>query len=75
MDAVDDCALVVRLERLEGVAGSGGFGEAGGLDVGEGGVSVDLRLAGAEEVEVGAVDEEDFGHCGSGLVGEMDLVK
>lgn len=44
----------------------GGLGEAGGFDVGEGSVSVDLGLAGAEE---------DFGHCGSGLVGEMDLVK
>ena len=30
------------------------------LDVGESFAAVDLRLAGAEEVEVGAVEEEDF---------------
>lgn len=53
----------------------GGLGEAGGFDVGEGSVSVDLGLAGAEEVEVGTVDEEDFGHCGEWAGGRDEFDK
>lgn len=51
---------MVRLE--EGELGSGGFCLRDGarLDVGESFAAVDLWLAGAEEVEVGAVEEEDF---------------
>ena len=44
-----------------------GGGEA--LDVGERGGAVDVRLAGAEEVEVGPVDEEDVAGHGCLLQG------
>jgi len=38
-------------------------GGAGGFDVGEGGVAIYVWFAGAEEVEVGAVEEKDgFAH-------------
>lgn len=59
VDAVDDCAFVVGLEGFEGGAHGGGVGGAGGFDVGESGVAVDVWFAGAEEIEVGAVEEED----------------
>lgn len=59
LDAVDDCAFVVGLEGVEGATVLGGDGAAVVFDVGEGGVAVDVWLAGAEEVEVRAVDEED----------------
>lgn len=63
VDAVDEGAFVVGLEGLEGGVEGGGVGGAGRLDVGEGGGAVDVWFAGAEEVEVGAVEEEDgFAH-------------
>lgn len=63
LDTVDDCALVIRLEGLEGCAERGGVSFAGGFHVGEGRAAVDVGFAGPEEVEVGAVDEEDgFAH-------------
>jgi len=37
--------------------------DGGALNVGEGFGAVEVRLAGSEEVEVGAVEEEDFLGC------------
>lgn len=59
LDAVHDCAFVVGLEGIEGAAVFDGDGAAVVFDVGQGGVPVDVRFAGAEEVEVWTVDEED----------------
>lgn len=59
LDAVDDGAFVVGLEGVEGAAVGGRDGAGVGYDVGEGGVAVDVWFAGAEEVEVWTVDEED----------------
>ncbi|EAQ83033.1 hypothetical protein CHGG_10851 [Chaetomium globosum CBS 148.51] len=64
LDAVDYGAFVVGLEGREGRAEGGGLRAGEGFDVGEGGVSVDVWLARAEEVEVGAVDEEGGGESG-----------
>lgn len=65
MDAVDDGAFGVGLEVGEGGAEGFGKGAGGGDDVGEGVGAVDGGFARAEEVEVGAVDEEDGeGHLG-----------
>ena len=38
--------------------------EAGGFDVGERGRAVDVRLARAEQVEIGTVDDKNFAHAG-----------
>lgn len=66
VDAVDDGALMIGLEVAQLQAQTTRLGLGGGLDVVECGAAVDGGLAGAEEVEVGAVDEEDaFGHCSS----------
>ncbi|KAI9925090.1 hypothetical protein MW887_006498 [Aspergillus wentii] len=54
-------AFVVGLEGVQGDVEAGCLVFCGGFDVGEGGGAVDVWLAGAEEVEVGAVEEED-GH-------------
>ena len=59
LDAVDDGAFVVGLEGGEGGAEGGGVGFAAAFDIGEGGGAVGGGFAGAEEVEVGTVDEED----------------
>ena len=59
---VDETMLGVALEAIEPV--SAGFGERGEirLDVGERGMAVDLRLAGAEQIQVGAVQQEQSSH-------------
>lgn len=59
LDAVHNGAFVVGLEGVEGAAVIRGDIGAVGLDVGEGCAAVDVGFAGAQEVEVGAVDEED----------------
>ncbi len=53
------CALVVRLERGDVHVPPGAGLPHHLLDLAEGRVPVDLRLALAEQVQVGAVDEED----------------
>ena len=63
MDGVDQLALVVRLERLDGVAVVRRSGRDGGLVVGERGAAVDVRLALAEQVQVGSVKQSDDGHA------------
>lgn len=59
LDAIDDCAFVVGLEGVEGAVVVCRNGGAVGLDVCEGCAAVDVGFAGAQEVEVGTVDEED----------------
>lgn len=54
---------MVRLVEEEGGAGGGGLRDGGLLDIGEGFGAVDLGLARSEEVQVGAVEEEDFFGC------------
>lgn len=61
LDAVHYGALVVGLEALEGHAEGLGLGFCRGHHVGEGGRAVNLGLAGPEQVQVWAVDEEDAG--------------
>lgn len=63
---VDDGALVVRLERVHVDVELVGAGGGGGDDVRERRGAVDVWFARAEEVQVGAVDEEDFAWGGGG---------
>lgn len=87
MNAVNERAFPVCLEEGEGAVGGvgGGLERGGGFDVGEGGVAVDLGLAGSEEVEIGTIEEEDFlgwhllevevpGWADCGDVGEDEVV-
>ena len=64
--------LGIALEGGERVArGRGPCGQAG-VDVDQRVMAVDLRLAGAEQVEVGAVQDEDRGHdAGAGREGKV----
>ena len=66
VDGVHQRALVVGLEALdvEPVRVGGVLGEL--LDVGQRGRAVLLRLAGAEEVQVGAVEDKDGAAAGFG---------
>jgi len=60
LDAVDQSAFVVALEAAQ--RGAGGVGDLAefGIDLGEGLRAVDLGLAGAEQVEVGAMQDENL---------------
>ncbi|MNC73038.1 hypothetical protein D3C75_1241740 [compost metagenome] len=61
MDPVDQFALMVGLTELDFQAvGMGGIGTALG-QVGEGFVAILGRLAGAQHVQVGAVEHENKG--------------
>src|SRR5262249_29881825 len=58
VDPIDKLALVVRLPAVELEAQLGGTLEAGLLDVGERLPAVDLRLAQAQEIEIGSIEDE-----------------
>lgn len=76
MNAVDDRALPIRLESVEFRAQVGTLLVAGIDDIVEGCAAVEMGLAGAEEVEVRTVDEEDAArHCGLNYVLEDDDMK
>ena len=66
MDRIDEGAFVVRLERLHLDAESRRRGTSLGLVVGEGGRSVDVRLALAEQVQVRTMEQQEDrrGHDG-----------
>ena len=58
LDAVNNLALVIRLHRLDrGIMGRGVFGNHP-VEVIEGVGSVDFRLTGTEEIQVGAMYDE-----------------
>ena len=59
LQAVDQGALVIRLEGLEPRPGFGRQALQPGLDLGERGAPVDLGLSPAEFVQVGAIEEQD----------------
>lgn len=59
LDAVDNGTLVIGLEGIKGAVVADGNGAAVRFDVGEGGAAVDVGFARAQEVKVGAVNEED----------------
>lgn len=64
LDLVDDAALVVGLEDLDLVKALCGAGLLADLDQAVVVVAaVDARLANAEHIEVGAVDDESFHGC------------
>ena len=64
LDLVDDAALVVRLEDLDLVKSLRGAGLLADLDQAVVVVAtVDARLANAEHVEIGSVDDESFHGC------------
>lgn len=64
LDLVDDAALVVGLEDLDLVKALCGAGLLADLDQAVVVVAaVDARLANAEHVEVGSVDDESFHGC------------
>ena len=66
LDPVDQGVLGIGLERLQCVPGLGCARGQAGVDVGQGRVAIDFRLATAEQVEVGAMQDQQFGHGGSG---------
>src|SRR3546814_1934306 len=63
---VDQHALVVRLAAVDAEAEAGRLFREARMNLVQRIVAVDLRLAGAEEIEVGAGEDEDdgkFGQC------------
>ena len=62
LDAVDQHVLGVGLQALELVAGGLRALREVGVDLREGRAAIDLRLAGAEQVEVGAVQDQQLRH-------------
>ncbi|KAL1956998.1 hypothetical protein VTO42DRAFT_6487 [Malbranchea cinnamomea] len=59
LNPVDDGTLVVGLECLQIGGKGGGVRDAVSFDVGKRRSAVDMGLASAQKVEVGAVDQED----------------
>lgn len=74
VDAIYDRAFVVGLECFEVDALGGGEGLGRVFDVEEGCCPVEMGFAGSQEVEVGAVDEEDSGHFGGGFVWDGKVI-
>ena len=64
VNAVDDVTFVVRLEGFEGEAVAASERLCRALDIGESFAAVNCWLAGAEQVEVRSVDDEDGAHSG-----------
>src|SRR5690606_29540891 len=62
LDAFDQRVLGVGLEAGQRVAGGRGAGGEVGVDVGQRRMAVDFRLARAEQVEVGAVQDQQLCH-------------
>lgn len=64
LDPVDELALVIRLAEVDGEAQQSGPLVAGFLDIAQGFAAIESRLAHAEQVEVGAVEDKDrrLGH-------------
>jgi hypothetical protein len=62
VNLVDQRALVVALETFNGKSQPLAMGHAFGLHIGQGGCTIDLGLACAEQVEVGAVEDEQGLH-------------
>jgi hypothetical protein len=62
LDRVDQPALVVRLRALDGDAARVAAPHQLGVDLGERGRPVDQRIARAEQVEVGAVQDQQLCH-------------
>ena len=59
LDAVDQRAFVVALEMVEGSPMPAGQVGQPGIDVGQRGVAVDLGLTGAQQVQVGAMNDQE----------------
>ena len=64
VEAVDEEALVVRLEEGDAEPELGGAGRDPAVDLVERLVPVDLGLARPDQVEVRALQDEDLGHAG-----------
>jgi len=62
VDAVDQGAFVVALKALHRHPARRAERDRSALDVGQRVVAVDLRLARAEQVQVGTVEQKDLGH-------------
>ncbi|KAG0939376.1 hypothetical protein G6F31_015314 [Rhizopus arrhizus] len=62
LHAVHQYMLGIGLKAFHGVPGGGRLRGQRLVDVGQRGVAVDLRLAGAEQVEVGAVQDQQLRH-------------
>ena len=77
LDPFDHFAFVVGLAEIDGVAGRFGGLATERLDIGERRAAVNLRLALAEQVEVGSVEDEDrAGHvtqtpCALAALGQL----
>ena len=60
--AIHQFVLGVGLQMFQLMPGSGGLCREAKVDLGQGGVAIDLRLAGAEQVQVGAVQDQQLCH-------------
>lgn len=69
VNPADQLALAIALSKINGQVQLCSHSAAQRLDVGEGVVAVDLRLARAQQVEIGAVENENgTGHGESRLL-------
>ena len=71
VDAIDEAVLGVALETCQPMSVARGKRGEVRLDVGERGVAVYLRLAGAEQIQVRAVQQEQLSHSVS-LQGRLE---
>src|SRR5664280_970304 len=62
VESVDECAFVVRLKGVDLESKLGAALPESLFDLREGGVAVDLRFARAQQIQVGAVEDEDASH-------------
>jgi len=67
LDPINQNAFVVRLAEIDGDISGCGLGSDPGFDVRQGEVAVDARFAGAEEIQVRTVEEEDLHGVGEVL--------
>ena len=65
VDGLDELVLGVALDEAQAMTGSLGLGRQPGMDVSQGLGPIVFGLAGAEQVQVGAVEDEDVGHLHS----------
>jgi hypothetical protein len=62
VDGIDQFPFVIRLQEAQRGALVGGVFRKEGFDIGQRVPAVDLRLAGTEQIEIWAVQDEDAAH-------------
>src|SRR3990167_7265830 len=62
LDPIDELVLGVGLEGFQGVAAVFGTLDQAGVDFRQGDAPIDIGLAHAEQIEIGSMQDKDFGH-------------